>query len=478
MANPTSQYGRQDIAWPDLGSDPGSTLHGQITSAIAVLSNNITARWSGVQTLANAATFDIEHQFDNVLANLKIYIVESGVVLSKVVQDVNYSLSYVNNDTIRITNTSGGSKTFQAYVYASPLSIRAADLDSAIDIDTTGKLSIGGRFAAVQASNAQTGSNVTLGDPSTMAVTLSAAGLLSVDGVTAPADAKGKIVIYHNNSGSAVQFNNETGTAANQLFTGTGAPLQLADKASIIIRYDTTLLKWRVIGSTGGGGAELSIAQANSFVAGDALYFNGTVWAKAQSNALGTAAIGIVKSATGSNFILVLLGEVTTSGLVAGSLYYLDAVTAGVITTTQPSAPNFSQPIGIALSATKLLVGIQRALDLRGPAPTVNTQTSLTAAGTITLSVAAHEEQILIGTAVVDGVTLALAAFGSVAPVNGKKILLIGNSDTNTISFTADTAPIAKGLWLNGDCQLGKGKTLSLVYNATLDAYLERARNA
>lgn len=478
MPNPTSPYGRQDVAWPDLGSDPGSTLHGQITSAIAVLSNNITARWSGVQTLANAATYDLEHRFDNVLANLKIFIVESGVVLSKVVQDVNYTLSYVDNDTIRITNSSGGSKTFQVYVYPSPLSIRAADLDAAIDIDTTGKLSIGGRFAAVQASNAQTGSNVTLGDPATMAVTLSGAGLSSVDGITAPVDTKGKIVIYHNNTTATVQFNDQIGTAANQIYTGTGAPLQLADKASIILRYDTALSKWRVIGSTGGGGAELTITQANSFVAGDAVYFNGTIWTKAQANALATVAIGIVKSATASNFILVLLGEVTTSGLVAGSLYYLDAATAGAITATQPSAPNFSQPVGIALSTTKLLVGIQRALDLRGPAPTVNTQTSLTAAGTITLSVAAHREQILVGTAVVDGVTLAAAAFGSTAPVNGKEIILIGNSDTNTISLTADITPIAKGLWLNGDCQLGKGKTLSLVYNSTLDAYIELSRNA
>jgi hypothetical protein len=173
-----------------------------------------------------------------------------------------------------------------------------------------------------------------------------------------------------------------------------------------------------------------------------------------------------------------LLGEITLSGLTPGALYYLDAATAGALTIVQPSAPNFSQPVGIALSASKFLVGIQRALDLRGPAPTVSTATSLTAGGTITLSVAAHEEQILVGTAVVGGVTLAAAAFGSTAPVNGKKVILIGNSDDNTISLTADITPIAKGLWLNGDIQLGKGKSLVLVYNSTLDAYLELSRNA
>ncbi len=478
MPNPTTAYGRQDVAWPDLGSDPGTTLWTQITTAIAFLSNNVTARWSGSLTIAASGTAQIPHRFDTVLANLKIFVVEGGVVLSKALQDSSYQFSFVDNDTIQVQNISGGSKTFQVYVYPSYLNIRAEDLDPAIDIDTTGKLSIEGRFAAAQATNAQTGSNVTLGDPASMAVALAGAGLASVDGITAPVDTKGKVVIYHNNSGGTVQFNDSTGTAANQIYTGTGAPLQLADKASLIVRYDTAVSKWRVIGSTGGGGAELTITQANTFVAGEALYFNGTVWAKAQSNALGTVAIGIIKSRTATNFILTLLGEITLSGLTPGALYYLDATTAGALTTTQPSAPNFSQPVGIALSASKFLVGIQRALDLRGPAPTVSTATSLTAGGTITLSVAAHEEQLLVGTAVVGGVTLAVAAFGSTAPVNGKKVILIGNSDDNTISLTADITPIAKGLWLNGDIQLGKGKTLSLVYNSTLDAYIELSRNA
>lgn len=477
MPNLTAPYGRQDVAWPELGSDPGTTLHSQITGAIAYLSNNVTARWSGELSLGNGGTFDLEHNFDAQLANLKIFVVEAGVVLSQAQKAASYSFSFVDVNTVRVTNNSGGLKDFQFYVYPSNLNIITADLDPAIDVDTTGKLSIGGRFAAAQVASGATGSGQTLPDPVAMAYTLTDVNLVSVDGITAPADGKGKVVIYHNITNNTIQFNNATGTAANQIITGTGAPLQLGGGASIILRYETDGSKWRVIGSTGGGGAELSVSQANSFVAGEALYFNGTVWAKAQANALGTVAIGVVKSSTANNFILTLLGEVTTSGLSAGSLYYLDATTAGALTTTQPSAPNFSQPVGIALSATKLLVGIQRALDLRGPAPTVNTQTSLTAGGTITLSVAAHEEQILVGTAVVGGVELAAVAFGSTAPVNGKKVILIGNSDANTISLLADTTPVAKGLWLNGNIELGKGKSLVLVYNSTLDAYIELSRN-
>jgi len=478
MPQTTTLYGRQDVAWPDLGSDPGSTLHGQITSAIGFLSNNVTARWSGSLTLAASATSDIIHNFNSSLSNLKYFVVESGVPLSKSAQDSSYLFTLVDADTIRVQNITGGSKTFEVYVYPTALNIRTADLDPAIDVDTSGKLSIGGRFASSQIASGATGSNQTLPDPAAMAYTLTDANLVSVDGITAPVDGKGKVVIYHNVTGNTVQFNNATGTAANQILTGTSAPLQLAANASIILRYDTSASKWRVIGSTGGGGAELSVTQANSFTVGQAIYFNGTNWVTAQANSLSTVALGVVKSRTATNFIVTLLGEVTTSGLVAGSLYYLDATTAGALTPTEPSAPNFSQPIGMALSSTKLLVQVQRALDLRGPAPTVNTQTSLTAGGTITLSVAAHEEQILVGTATSGGVTLATAAFGSTAPVNGKKVFLIGNSDANPISLTSDTTPVAKGLWLNGDIQLGKGKTLTLRYNSTLDAYIEQCRNA
>ena len=477
MPVPTQDYGRQDLPWPNLGAPPGTDLHDAITEAIKFLSDNVTARWSKSITLTSGSSTTITHNFGTALANLKIFFVESGVVLSAAQQSSSYTVTSSSADNIDIQNSSGISKTFEVYIYPSKLNIRAADLDPAIDVDTTGKLSIEGRFAAKQTESGISGSNVTLPDPVSLAYTLTDVGLVSVDGITAPVDGKGKIVIYHNITANTIQFNNATGTAANQIITGTGAPLQLGGGGSIMLRYDTAGTKWRVIGSAGGGGAELTITQANSLAAGDAVYFNGTNWVKAQANALATAAIGIVKQATASNFILVLLGEVTTSGLVAGSLYYLDASTAGAITATQPSAPNFSQPVGIALSTTKLLVGIQRMLDLRGPAPTVNTQTSLTAGGTITLSVAAHEEQILVGTAVSGGVTLATVAFGSTAPVNGKKVILIGNSDTNTVSLTSDVTPVAKGLWLNGDVQLGKGKTLCLVYNSTHDAYLELSRN-
>lgn len=50
------------------------------------------------------------------------------------------------------------------------------------------------------------------------------------------------------------------------------------------------------------------------------------------------------------------------TGLVPGSVYYVSAVTAGQISTTKPSG-TFNYPIGIAISATQLLID-QKAMGI------------------------------------------------------------------------------------------------------------------
>ena len=73
-------------------------------------------------------------------------------------------------------------------------------------------------------------------------------------------------------------------------------------------------------------------------------------------------------------------------------------------------------------------------------------------------------------------VTSSTTPFGSVAPVyDGTVITLIGNDNTNTVKIPH--ADVAKGCLLNGDCVLYKGSILRLVYNATMDRYIDDGRN-
>ena len=105
----------------------------------------------------------------------------------------------------------------------------------------------------------------------------------------------------------------------------------------------------------GGSRASISVTQAShGFSSGNAIYFTGTVYAKAKADNADTLGLFIVESVTDvNNFVMVLHGRITgLSGLTAGQYYYVSATTAGALTTTEPAAGLFSNPILFADSTT------------------------------------------------------------------------------------------------------------------------------
>lgn len=99
---------------------------------------------------------------------------------------------------------------------------------------------------------------------------------------------------------------------------------------------------------------------------GDAVYRTATGWAKARSNALGTAhARGIVVSdnfgsvafAAGQTVDIIRDGKVAGfSGMTPGGVVYVSAATAGKLDQTLPASTNYNSIIGYALDATTLMV--------------------------------------------------------------------------------------------------------------------------
>jgi len=71
-------------------------------------------------------------------------------------------------------------------------------------------------------------------------------------------------------------------------------------------------------------------------------------------------------------------------------------------------------------------------------------------------------------------ITMSNTPFSGVV-TDGTEIKLIGNDDTNTVEFTNND--IAGGCILNGNAILLKYYFLTLVYDATLDRYIEKSRN-
>ena len=106
------------------------------------------------------------------------------------------------------------------------------------------------------------------------------------------------------------------------------------------------------------------------------------------------------------------------------------------------------------------------------PAKSVSNNTSLTGGGTLTLGSSLFQTW-RVGAA--SAVSLSTTPFGAGAPTDGTRVLLIGTSNTNTITLSNNDA--AKGCILNGSCVLGSYDCIELEYNSTFDRYIEVSRN-
>lgn len=106
---------------------------------------------------------------------------------------------------------------------------------------------------------------------------------------------------------------------------------------------------------------------------------------------------------------------------------------------------------------------------------TVTDQLALTAGAQITPAAVAFQAFRVQGNA--GAVSLSTTPFTTSAPGfgTGAVIMLIGNSNTNTVTVTF--SDISKGFTGRTSVTLGKFDTLLLEYNAALDRYVEQARN-
>lgn len=125
-------------------------------------------------------------------------------------------------------------------------------------------------------------------------------------------------------------------------------------------------------------GSKITVTQAShGFTSSDVgcpLYLNGSTWTKARADAASTADVaGFIYSVIDSNTLRISTnGQCPTVGanfldgggsLVAGTVYYLSATTAGKVTATEPTASGYvSKPLGVATNTTSFLFSNFRGL--------------------------------------------------------------------------------------------------------------------
>lgn len=96
---------------------------------------------------------------------------------------------------------------------------------------------------------------------------------------------------------------------------------------------------------------------------GDAIYYDGSVWQKAQANDAATLATNIAEVDDVDNFKAVIQGPITLIGLTPGDYYFTSGSTAGTLTNVEPTT-GFSNPVGQALSSTIFMVLPWRAQEI------------------------------------------------------------------------------------------------------------------
>lgn len=84
-----------------------------------------------------------------------------------------------------------------------------------------------------------------------------------------------------------------------------------------------------------------------------------------------------------------------------------------------------------------------------------------------------------IATIIVEGlggspITTSTTPFGTTPITDGSIIILVGNSNVATVTIPTDD--VAFSAWLDGDCTLNRGKTLTVQYISSLNRYVEICR--
>ena len=107
---------------------------------------------------------------------------------------------------------------------------------------------------------------------------------------------------------------------------------------------------------------------AHGFVAGTALFNNNGTWTKAKADAIATARVDGVVSAqnlVAGSFVAVSGGDLMISGWAPNTQYYLSDATAGLLTTTPPTAlTSFIVPVARGNTTTSATVQIGEPLSL------------------------------------------------------------------------------------------------------------------
>ena len=123
--------------------------------------------------------------------------------------------------------------------------------------------------------NVATGASAVITSPAKPIIRLTNASLISVTGISAlESTTYGGVLTVVNATGNDIDILNNAGVATEAILTGTDDDITLAPDAALLLKYDVTSDKYRVIGGTGSGSVIIKALAGENLSAREAVYLS------------------------------------------------------------------------------------------------------------------------------------------------------------------------------------------------------------
>jgi YVTN family beta-propeller protein len=244
------------------GFEPGSK--GTFTSVFTAM-NAITGA-SGNNTIENAA-YSQAWNWGSLGTTTGMELTASALTSGKLLA-LNSTAQAQTGSILNITASGGASSTgllAQLNITSATSQQKALQLlniGTGLTMDVQGAVAFrkGSDFSGVGTQN-----NANLGNASLVRLTGISAQIIT--GIASGAD--GRMLTLMNAGNATATISNQSGlsTTANRIITGQGADMLIGPNQSVLMVYDSSSLRWRVVGGAGGNGSTIVQTLATSTVA-------------------------------------------------------------------------------------------------------------------------------------------------------------------------------------------------------------------
>jgi alpha-tubulin suppressor-like RCC1 family protein len=243
------------------------------SSTLDNLANTLTYAWSALTTqvgfnmnansLTSGTILDVTssstalNSTNGLFAVRNLGTTTAGMLASFVASSTNSNGLYIkNNGTVGI-GTSSPSAMLDLYNSSSTI----------LALNVTGAVAF--KAGADFATSTAVANNVNFGNASLIRVNATTSAFLGISGIADLTGAStthvgGRLLTIMNASSTSsfTLFNQSTQSSQNnRIITGTGADLVLAADATVLVQYDSTAARWRVVGGSGSGGGSTAAVQ-------------------------------------------------------------------------------------------------------------------------------------------------------------------------------------------------------------------------